>query len=118
MAKKSTLRRGPAQSCAARWIRRTRSDMEEHPRVIDADGHTLEPPDALSRFLDPKYRDRLEHGPEGLRGRRQVDGLDVMEHPPGTLEALRFTPERVSERFGDIAADGFDAHAVVRALDV
>jgi uncharacterized protein len=92
--------------------------MGEQPRVIDADGHTLEPPDALTRFLDPKYRDRLDHGPEGVRARRQVDGLDVMEHPPGTLEALRFTPDSISERFGDIARDGFDAQAVVRALDV
>ena len=89
--------------------------MEEQPRVIDADGHTLEPPDALSRFLDPKYRDRLDRGPEGVRARRQIDGADVMEHPPGTLEALRFTPESILERFGDIAVDGFGAQAVVRA---
>ncbi len=82
--------------------------------VIDADGHTLEPRDLLDRYLDKKYRDRVALGPDG----RLVDGRPTAHHPPGTLESLRFTPELIAARFGDIAAEEFSARAVVRALDV
>jgi predicted TIM-barrel fold metal-dependent hydrolase len=82
-------------------------------RVIDADGHTLEPADLWDRYLDPEFRGRVASTPQG----RLIDGQPMMRHPPHTMESLGFTPEKIRERYGDIAADGFDAPAVVRALD-
>ncbi len=82
--------------------------------VIDADGHTFEPRDLLERYLDKKYRGRIgEHASGPL-----IDGRPAMQHPPGALEALRFDPQTIGQRFGDIAADHFSAQAVRRALDV
>ena len=83
-------------------------------RVIDADGHTFEPLDLFDRYLDPKFRGRVETTAEG----RLIDGTPMLRHPPHALESLRFSRETVLERYGDIAEDGFDAPAVVRALDV
>jgi predicted TIM-barrel fold metal-dependent hydrolase len=42
-------------------------------RVIDADGHVLEPPDVWQRYIDPAYRARA------IRVRRGADGRDVLE---------------------------------------
>ena len=47
-------------------------------RLIDADGHVLEPPDLWERYIEPRYRDRA------IRVRRATDGRDVLEidrHP-------------------------------------
>jgi len=88
--------------------------LEPRNRVIDADGHTLEPGDLIHRYIDARYRERVVDSAEG----RLVDGRKVSRHPPHTLESLRFTPDLISERFGDLAADRFSARAVVRALDV
>jgi predicted TIM-barrel fold metal-dependent hydrolase len=85
-------------------------------RVIDADGHTFEPAGWLVDWIDPAFRDRIQVDDAGRTV--TVDGGPTMHHPPGTLDALRYTPEAVAERFGDIAADGFSATAVLRALDV
>jgi uncharacterized protein len=41
-----------------------------------------------------------------------------MRHAPHTLESLRFTPDLIAERFGEIAAERFSAASVVGALDV
>jgi uncharacterized protein len=84
-------------------------------RVIDADGHTLEPPDWIVRYLDPKFRDRISADADG---RVVVDGHETMRHPPRTLEALKFTPDLILERFGDLARAGFSPAAVVEAMDV
>ena len=52
-------------------------------RVFDADNHFYETPDALTRFLEPKYRELL-----GERGRRSVmqEGEDSQTAKPMTLE--------------------------------
>ncbi len=42
-------------------------------RVIDADGHVLEPPDVWERHVDPAYRARA------IRVRRGADGRDQLE---------------------------------------
>ncbi|MEX1007775.1 MAG: amidohydrolase family protein [Acidimicrobiia bacterium] len=89
--------------------------MDTALRVIDADGHTLEPSDWIVRYLDPKFRHRIQSEPDG---QVLVDGQEVMRHPPRTLEALRFTPDLILERFGEIAEAGFSAMAVVDAMDV
>jgi uncharacterized protein len=64
--------------------------------------------------MDSRFRGRVVSSPEG----RRVDGRPVSRHPPHTLESLRFTPDLISQRFGSIAEDRFDARAVVQALDV
>jgi len=84
-------------------------------RVIDADGHTLEPRGWQRDWIDPAFRDRIQIDSATAS---RVDSQPTSRHPPRALEALRFTPEAVAERFGDIAAEGFSSGAVVRALDV
>ena len=42
-------------------------------RVIDADGHVLEPPDLWRRYVDPAYRERA------IRVGRGADGRDFLE---------------------------------------
>jgi predicted TIM-barrel fold metal-dependent hydrolase len=91
-------------------------DGSARPRVIDADGHTFESPGWLRDGIDPAFRDRIQFDDAGRT--LAVDGQPTMSQPPGALDALRFSPETVAARFGDIAADGFSAAAVVRALDV
>ena len=38
-------------------------------RIIDADGHVLEPPDVWARYVDPGYRERAIHLRRGADGR-------------------------------------------------
>lgn len=83
--------------------------------VIDADGHTFEPAGWLRQWMDPSLRNRIDVDDAGHT--LAVDGHPTMLHPPGALDALRFNPASVAERFGDIAEEGFSAKAVVRALD-
>ena len=86
--------------------------MRDDLRIIDADGHTLEPGDLWQRYVDPAFRDRLQT-PE-----QTVDGKSFSRLQPSILEALRWGPEQIEERYGDIARNGFDAKSVVGALDV
>ncbi|HLS99029.1 MAG TPA: amidohydrolase family protein [Porticoccaceae bacterium] len=88
--------------------------MSAELRVIDSDGHTMEPADLYDRYLDPRFRGRVT----GQPAERRVDGQPIMNHPPDTIGALGFTPERIRERFGDIAPDGFTPAAVMRGQDV
>jgi predicted TIM-barrel fold metal-dependent hydrolase len=90
--------------------------MTTSTRVIDADGHTFEPPGWLRDWIDPAFRHRIEPGASNRSV--LVDGQPASLHPPGALDALRFSPASIAERFGDIAAEGFSAKAVVRALDI
>ncbi len=83
-------------------------------RIVDSDGHTLEPPDLFERYLDKKFVHRVEQSGHGL----SIDGHETALHPPGTLETLRFTPDLILERYGSLAAEGFTAEGVVNALDV
>jgi len=41
-------------------------------RIIDSDGHILEPPDVWERYIEPKWRERA------IRVRRDADGRDVL----------------------------------------
>lgn len=47
--------------------------MTAEPRVIDCDGHILEPPDLWETYIDPQYRDRA------LRIRVGDDGFEYLE---------------------------------------
>jgi len=46
--------------------------MVDAGRVIDADGHVLEPPDLWERYVEPAWRERA------IRVVRQADGRDVL----------------------------------------
>jgi len=45
----------------------------EHPGVVDADGHILEPPDLWERYLEAKYRDRALRIAVDDEGREHVE---------------------------------------------
>src|SRR5258705_5715315 len=47
--------------------------MEPTERLIDADGHVLEPPDLWERYIDREWRERA------IRVRRGDDGRDFLE---------------------------------------
>lgn len=47
--------------------------MMAEPRVIDCDGHILEPPDLWETYIDPKYHDRA------LRIRVGDGGFEYLE---------------------------------------
>jgi hypothetical protein len=44
-----------------------------YDRIIDADGHILEPPDTWEKYIDPKFRDRA------IRVRTGDDGEEYLE---------------------------------------
>jgi predicted TIM-barrel fold metal-dependent hydrolase len=92
--------------------------MRDGLRVIDADGHTMEPRDLWQRYLDPAFRDRVRTGEGPSSAAFLVDGRPTIDLTPDDLPALRFTPEEVLARYGDLARRGFDAPGVVDALDV
>ena len=39
--------------------------------VVDADGHVLEPPDLVQRYIDPAFRDQAPYMAD-------LDGMDVI----------------------------------------
>ena len=47
-------------------------------RIIDADGHVLEPPDVWARYVDPGYRERAIYLRRGSDGR---DSLMIEGRP-------------------------------------
>ena len=52
-------------------------------RVVDADGHVLEPADTWVRYLDPSYRDRA------IRIATDADGYEVLLIDGRPLKTLR-----------------------------
>src|SRR5437879_4180220 len=64
--------------------------MKDGLRFVDCDMHILEPPDLFSKWLDPKFRDRvttpIDASGEPTRGVWIVDGLptsadqDLQQH--------------------------------------
>jgi predicted TIM-barrel fold metal-dependent hydrolase len=78
--------------------------MKGSLRIIDADGHTMEPPDLYERYIDPAFRHRLE-------------GHTPMRLAPGVLEALRFQ-EQLDNKYSEFSQAGFEAAALVKGLDV
>ena len=91
--------------------------MEAIMRVIDADGHTLEPPGWAVDSIDPALRSRIETDEAaGGAGGRPTDRDPPSRYAGGASIHCRHLD--LQERFGDIAAEGFSPAAVVRALDV
>jgi predicted TIM-barrel fold metal-dependent hydrolase len=73
--------------------------MKTEDRVIDCDGHILEPPDLWEKYIDPKYRDRA------MRIRVGDDGFEFLEidqkrakmSQPGLLGSLGGMGKKVEE---------------------
>src|SRR5436309_13305703 len=90
--------------------------MYQDYRVIDADGHGLEPVDLWERYIDPEFR---HQAPRGVG----VLGVDVLGHvlpdvPGGLrLEAPDYTTGPAA-RYGFAARRNFDAESQLEALDV
>src|SRR5438132_193409 len=90
--------------------------MYQDYRVIDADGHVLEPVDLWERYIDPEFR---HQAPRGVG----VLGVDVLGHvlpdvPGGIpLEAPDYTTGPAA-RYGFAARRNFDAESQLEALDI
>lgn len=89
--------------------------MKNGYHIIDADGHLMPPPTLWQEYIDPKFRDRiaLDAGNHLL-----VDGQPTTRVTDSIIEALRFTPDDMVRRFGDMAKANFDAKSVVSGMDV
>ena len=55
----------------------------EPRRIVDADGHILEPLDLWDRYIDPNFRDRA---PRIVRGENGKERLVIEEHTVGTAQ--------------------------------
>src|SRR2546422_356004 len=90
--------------------------MYQDYRVIDADGHVLEPVDLWERYIDPEFR---HQAPRGVG----VLGIEVLGHalpdvPGGVpLEAPDYTTGPAA-RYGFAARRNFDAESQLEALDI
>jgi predicted TIM-barrel fold metal-dependent hydrolase len=92
-------------------------------RVFDADGHIIEPTDLYFGGLDPAFRDRVQVdtdlGEHHGRLFPLLDGRPSFGGSAWMRDYLRTDQGRqvLFDRFGDIAEDGFDPPAMLRALD-
>src|SRR5580700_6128196 len=77
--------------------------MKQGMRVVDADGHTMDPPSINEQYLDPTWRPELE---------RHVS----MQLVPGTLDPLRLEEQRHT-KYAAFTDSGWDPKVVVRGLD-
>jgi predicted TIM-barrel fold metal-dependent hydrolase len=98
--------------------------MRDGFRIIDSDGHTVEPRDLWERYLDAPFRGRLgswQRRVESPSTFRTFDGR--LAYAPCMLAgeqatALRWTTDDTVKRFGRAAERGFDGASVAAALDV
>lgn len=92
-------------------------------RIFDADGHVIEPTDLYFGGLDPAFRHRVQV--DGSLGHHHGHLFPLLDGRPtfGGSEWMRdyLRTDRAKQvlfdRFGDIAQDGFDPPAMLRALD-
>src|SRR2546425_10552321 len=90
--------------------------MYQDYRVIDADGHVLEPVDLWERYIDPEFRHQAPRG-GGVRG-IEVLGHALPDVPGGVpLEAPDYTTGPAA-RYGFAARRNFDAESQLEALDI
>ena len=99
--------------------------MRDGCKVFDADAHVVEPRDLWERFLDEPYRSRVSW-------RQPMPGMDRFR--PVTVdgrytqsvktlygrqqEAVRWTTEAMTAKYGDAVARGFDGPSVAESLAV
>jgi predicted TIM-barrel fold metal-dependent hydrolase len=90
--------------------------MHHDYRVIDADGHVLEPPDLWERYIDPEFRSKAPRG-VGVLG-VEVLGHNMPDVPGGlSTEAPDYTTGPAA-RYGFAARRNFDAVSQIEALDI
>jgi predicted TIM-barrel fold metal-dependent hydrolase len=86
-------------------------------RVVDADGHVIEPADLWEKYIDPEFRDQAPR----CFGAMSVDVLGhQMPDVPGWKEASSSiaTKRTGDPRFAFAAERGFDASSQIEAMDV
>ncbi|MEE9607082.1 MAG: amidohydrolase family protein [Myxococcota bacterium] len=89
--------------------------MHRDFRVIDADGHVLEPPDLWEKYIDPEFRSQAPRCFGAM-------SVEVMGHRmpdvPGWKEVREKTGWPAEKRFAFAAERGFDAVSQVQAMDM
>lgn len=90
--------------------------MYQDYRVIDADGHVLEPTDLWERYIDPEFR---QQAPRGFG----VMSMDVLGHrmpdvPGGVPDVAPDYTTGPAARYGFAAKRNFDAASQIEALDI
>lgn len=94
-------------------------------KIFDADAHVVEPKDLWERFLDTPYQHRVswQQPFEGMDRFRPatVDGRYTQSRK--TLygrqqEAVRWTTEEMTTKYGDVVAKGFDGASVAESMKV
>lgn len=99
--------------------------MRNGYKVFDADAHVIYPPDLWSRFLDARFKDRVDRkAPPGFDHYNpvRVDGRWT-QHPTSIYgnfqKAVNWTTEDMIKKYGeDLMSNGFTGDRVARALDV
>jgi predicted TIM-barrel fold metal-dependent hydrolase len=94
-------------------------------KVIDADGHLLEPADLWQKYIEPKYRDRairMDKDPDGMEiliidGRRSEVSRGIGPTGAGTGQPFEeiFKPGKFS--YFDGPRGTYDAHARLKTMD-
>ncbi|MBI4635630.1 MAG: amidohydrolase [Candidatus Rokubacteria bacterium] len=89
------------------------------PRIIDADGHVMEPAGMWERYIDPAYRDRaprVVRGPDGRTGIESGGRLSPRFECVSTAMRAAFAA-RVRERLGASLQADYSAESQLRAMD-
>ena len=94
-------------------------------KVIDADGHLLEPADLWQKYIEPKYRDRairMDKDPDGMEimiidGRRSEVSRGIGPTGAGIGQPFEeiFKPGKFS--YFDGPKGAYDAHARLKTMD-
>ena len=90
--------------------------MRQGYRVIDADGHVLEPPDLWERHIDPEFRHQAPRGFGVLSV--EVLGRRMPDIPGGVPEGSPDYSTGPNARYGAAAKRDFDAVSQIEAMDV
>jgi len=106
--------------------------MKNGLKVFDADAHVLYPRDLWSRFLDPRFRDRVVRadiaalGPGHYPHATRVDGrwtqtplqLTKTILAPKGQHIARWSPQIREQKYGELITKGFTGARVAKALAV
>jgi uncharacterized protein len=97
--------------------------MTRSYRVIDADGHVLEPVDLWERYMDPQYRDRAPRLFVDRDGKERLQVEDQVIGGPkglGLIGAIGARQGVVSDniRYSEGRKGGFDPHERIKDMDL
>ena len=96
--------------------------MSRTYKVIDADGHILEPVDIWDRYMDPAYRERAprmvldDNGKERLLIEGQILGNPKGLGRLGAVGARDGTVPADTMKYADGRPGGFDPHARIKDM--